>query len=85
MIKIEHNTLVLDASHTREDQKAINDFIEYRVKETRVEILKAIESIEQQSHRTRTPIYQDTLFEKVKEIVLSEPSALISQWQRKWT
>jgi len=71
MIKIEHNTLVLDPSHTKEDHKAVNDFIEYKMQETRVEILKAIQSIEDQSHRTRTPIYQDTLFKKVKEIVLS--------------
>ena len=71
MIKIEHNTLVLDSSHSKEDQKAINDFIEYKIKETRVEILKAVETIEEQSHRTRTPIYQDTFFNKVKDIVSS--------------
>jgi hypothetical protein len=33
MIKFEHNTLVLDASHTKEDQKAINDFVEYKLQE----------------------------------------------------
>lgn len=33
MIKFEHNTLVLDASHTKEDQKAVNDFIEYKIQE----------------------------------------------------
>jgi hypothetical protein len=33
MIKFEHNTLVLDASHTKEDQKAVNDFIEYKLQE----------------------------------------------------
>jgi hypothetical protein len=33
MIKFEHNTLVLDASHTKEDQKAVNDFIEYKIQQ----------------------------------------------------
>lgn len=65
MIKIEHNTLVLDTSHTKEDQKAINDFLEYKIEETKASLLKAVQEIEAQSHRTRTPIYQDTLFESV--------------------
>ena len=34
MIKFEHNSLVLDQSHTKEDQKAVNDFIEYKIQET---------------------------------------------------
>lgn len=62
MIKVEHNTLVLDPSHTREDQKAINDFLEYKIQETKDSLLKAVREIEDQSHKTRTPIYQDTLF-----------------------
>jgi hypothetical protein len=33
MIKFEHNSLVLDQSHTKEDQKAVNDFIEYKIQE----------------------------------------------------
>jgi len=33
MIKFEHNSLVLDASHSNEDQQAINDFIDYKVGE----------------------------------------------------
>jgi hypothetical protein len=33
MIKFEHNTLVLDASHTKEDQKAVNDFVEYKIQQ----------------------------------------------------
>jgi hypothetical protein len=65
MIKVEHNTLVLDPSHTREDQKAINDFLEYKIQETKSQLLKAVKEIENQSHKTRTPIYQDTLFELV--------------------
>jgi len=65
MIKVEHNTLVLDPSHTRDDQKAINDFLEYKIEETKASLLKAVQEIEHQSHKTRTPIYQDTLFELV--------------------
>jgi hypothetical protein len=33
MIKFEHNSLVLDQSHTKEDQKAVNDFVEYKLQE----------------------------------------------------
>jgi hypothetical protein len=33
MIKFEYNSLVLDQSHTKEDQKAVNDFVEYKLKE----------------------------------------------------
>ena len=70
MIKIEHNTLVLDPSHTREDQKAINDFLEYKVQETRMEILKAVDELEAQSHKTRTPLYQETVFTKIREMIV---------------
>lgn len=65
MIKVEHNTLVLDSSHTIDDQKAINDFLQYKIHETKDSLLKAVREIEDQSHKTRTPIYQDTLFELV--------------------
>jgi hypothetical protein len=33
MIKFEHNSLVLDSSHSKEDQKAVNDFIEYKIRQ----------------------------------------------------
>jgi hypothetical protein len=33
MIKFEHNSLVLDSSHSKEDQKAVNDFIEYKIQQ----------------------------------------------------
>jgi hypothetical protein len=33
MIKFEHNSLVLDSSHSKEDQRAVNDFVEYKLKE----------------------------------------------------
>jgi len=69
MIKYEHETLVLDSSFTKEDAEAINDFIEdIKVKE-RQKILQAVEKIEQQSHRTKTPLYQETLLKAIKEIV----------------
>ena len=65
MIKIEHNTLVLDSSHSKDDQRAVNDFLEYKIQETKASLLKAVKEIEEQSHKTRTPIYQDALFELV--------------------
>jgi hypothetical protein len=71
MIKVEHNTLVLDTSHTRDDQEAINDFLEYKIQETKSELLKAVKEIEDQSHKTRTPIYQDKLFELVYNKIYS--------------
>jgi flagellar biosynthesis/type III secretory pathway protein FliH len=33
MIKFEHDSLVLDSSHTKEDQTAINDFIAHRAEQ----------------------------------------------------
>ena len=33
VIKFEHNSLVLDSSHSKEDQLAVNDFVEYKLKE----------------------------------------------------
>jgi hypothetical protein len=65
MIKVEHNTLVLGPSHSKEDHLAVNTFIEYKIEETKSDILRAVREIEAQSHKTRTPIYQDTLFELV--------------------
>lgn len=44
---------------------------EGRVRE-RQRILLAIEELEKQSHQTRTPIYQETMFEKVRQIVQGE-------------
>lgn len=69
MIKYEHNTLVLDSSHTKQDQKAVNDFLEYNTKLERARILEEINKLEQHSHSTRTPLFQDTLLEKVRDIV----------------
>jgi flagellar biosynthesis/type III secretory pathway protein FliH len=33
MIKFEHNNLILDSSHSKEDQEAINAFIKYKAQE----------------------------------------------------
>lgn len=37
MIKFEANMLVLDSSHSKEDQEAINRFIEHVIKTTKEE------------------------------------------------
>ena len=38
MVEYEHNTLVLDASQTKEDQEAINNFIMQKIEEERLRI-----------------------------------------------
>lgn len=37
------------------------------VESERRRILQAIEQLEQVSHQTRTPLFQDTIFEKLKQ------------------
>lgn len=37
--------------------------------EERDRILKAVDAMEEHSHSTRTPIYQDTFFEEIRGIV----------------
>ncbi len=70
MIKYEHNTLVLDASHTKYDQKAVNDFIEYVAKRERERVLSEIETLESRLDRTRTPVFdQSNMFKMVKETI----------------
>lgn len=44
MIKYEFDTLVLDSSHTKEDQKAIDLFVEQKVNQERTRILQELES-----------------------------------------
>ena len=70
MIKYEYNTLVLDSSHSKEDQRAVNDFIEYVTIKERERILDEINKLEQSSHETRTPLYQDTIFGKLRELLV---------------
>ncbi len=61
--------LVLDNTASKSDVKAIDNFIQDARFQERERILTAIDELEQQSHATKTPIYQDTLFKKVREIV----------------
>lgn len=44
MVEYEHDTLVLDASHTKEDQEAINRFIDQKIKEERARIIKELDN-----------------------------------------
>lgn len=69
MIKYEYNTLVLDSSHNKHDQKAINDFVEQAVQRERERILDEINKLEQLSEKTRTPLYQDTIFERLRRVL----------------
>lgn len=69
MIKYEYETLVLDSSHTKQDQKAVNQFVEQAVQRERERILNEINMLEQISHSTRTPLYQDTIFEKLRQVL----------------
>ncbi len=70
MIKYEYNTLVLDASHTKQDQKAVNDFIEQIARQERQRILLDIEKLEQQLDQTRTPVFDHkNMFKLVRKVV----------------
>jgi hypothetical protein len=69
MIKYEYNTLVLDSGHTKDDQKAVNEFIEYITIKERERILDEIDKLEQNSHKTRTPLYQDTIFSALRQLL----------------
>lgn len=42
MVEYEHNTLVLDSSHSKEDQEAINKFIEQKIIEERERIFREL-------------------------------------------
>jgi hypothetical protein len=44
MIKYEFDTLVLDSSHNKEDQKAIDLFVEAKLNQERSRILQELES-----------------------------------------
>ena len=70
MIKYEHETLVLDASHNKHDQKAVNDFLEFAVNNERQRILRELKELEQRLDATRTPLYtHNNLFKMVRKIV----------------
>lgn len=44
MVEYEHNTLVLDSSHSKEDQEAINNFINQKINEERDRIFRELTS-----------------------------------------
>lgn len=46
-------------------EKLVRNIIE----DERARILQGIQELENQSHATRTPLYQETVFAKVREIV----------------
>jgi hypothetical protein len=43
--------------------------VKYIIQNERDRILQGIQEIEDQSHATRTPLYQETLLEKIRGIV----------------
>ena len=61
--------LVLSPALSKYDQIAINDFVEATLEKQKSQILDKIKKLEDQSHATRTPLYQELLFSKVKNIV----------------
>lgn len=67
MIKLENNMLILDPSVTKQDAKAINDFVAQVQKDERAKIISEIDKLEQISHQTRTPLYQETIFNRLRE------------------
>jgi len=70
MINYEHGMLVLNSAMSKSDAKAINDFLEKVKRDERQRILNEINSLEEQSRRTRTPLYQETIFSHLKDILV---------------
>jgi hypothetical protein len=50
-------------------EEAEKQGIELGAKIERERILEGIQKLEDQSHATRTPLYQDTMFTKIREII----------------
>lgn len=50
-------------------QNSAENPVDDAIQNERARIIEAINRIEETSHATRTPIYQDTFFEQVKAIV----------------
>ena len=70
MIKYEHNTLVLDVSHTKHDQRAVNDFLDYATLRERQRILDNLAALEARLDETRTPLYShQKMFKMVRDII----------------
>lgn len=49
--------------------RGLEQGIELGMLKERDRILKGVEALEESSHATRTPIYQDTFFKKIKELL----------------
>lgn len=57
-------------SQLPEIQKIIYDYVFEQGKlQEKERILHEIDELEKQSHKTRTPLFQQTMFEKVRQIV----------------
>lgn len=70
MIKYEYNTLVLDSSHNKQDQDAVNKFVEQVAIQERQRILTELEQLEQRLDQTRTPVFDHkNMFEMVRKLV----------------
>ena len=62
MINYEHETLVLDSSHTKQDQKAINDFIEQRLSQEKSYLYQELLKFNSQGHISMPKFKLDALF-----------------------
>ena len=57
------------------DDSFLDDYDDYNLGyqagtlDERERILRGIQKLEDQSHATRTPLYQDTMFTKIREII----------------
>lgn len=70
MIKYEYNTLVLDATHNKQDQDAVNKFIEQVARQERERILADLDQLEQRLDQTRTPVFDhNNMFQMVRKLV----------------
>ena len=69
MIKYEHDMLVLDATLSKQDAAAITEFANATARRELKRILDEINRLEELSNKTRTPIFQDSLFDRVRDIV----------------
>jgi hypothetical protein len=66
---------VVESDMFNDDSFLDDDFDDYNLGyqagtlDERDRILRDIQKLEDQSHATRTPLYQDTMFTKIREIV----------------
>lgn len=62
MINYEHDTLVLDSSHTKQDQKAINDFIAQKINQEKIYLYEELLKFNSQGYITMPKFKLDALF-----------------------